>query len=63
MTDAPLPVDAFKAVLDHHIKSTEWRYEGTKAKEHPIPVLGPSWAGRRIAQEEEETFSVSMPAF
>ncbi|BEJ17544.1 hypothetical protein CspHIS471_0609450 [Cutaneotrichosporon sp. HIS471] len=54
--DTPLCVDEFKDVLYHHIAATEWRYEMPQEKEHPIAVLGPAWAGRRILQEEE-TFS------
>ncbi|GMK57499.1 hypothetical protein CspeluHIS016_0403330 [Cutaneotrichosporon spelunceum] len=59
LRDVPLLIDDFKAVLNSHITSTEWRYETRKESAHPIQVLGPAWAGRQIAQEEE-TFSAHV---
>ncbi|CAK9784282.1 hypothetical protein CC85DRAFT_284891, partial [Cutaneotrichosporon oleaginosum] len=55
--DVPLSIDEFREVLHHHLAATEWRYEMVE-KVHPIPVLGASWAGRRIVQNDEEMFRV-----
>ncbi|KAL1408470.1 hypothetical protein Q8F55_005282 [Vanrija albida] len=48
--DAPdLAIDDFRAVLDHHLTTTAWRFEPREAA-HPVRVLGRAWVGAQAGE-------------
>lgn len=57
LTSAPdLPVEEFQQLLDHHLGTTEWRFDESIGGQdrggdsHPIPVLGRGWGGKEAGE-------------